>query len=275
MRRPTTNTVVRRALTVPCVIAAVMIITVPAPATASSALRPCGTMDVRALRPGGYKTERLMVDRGLSCAKGRGTVRRYYTSTASCLGSGCFRLIDNLNCGGGQSSILGGVALLCTLRDDPSAVVIELRVRPEPPSSSLETDGRVRATRASVAQLAAVSWPTTVDLGAIGPEAHVTSFGVKHPGHFVYGPIPVSYDVTAWHVHWEHWGASSTLGLGRVQFCIIMSPCHTGPFTIRLFRRQFVSCPSGKSHFGYTRVRLDVSEEQGGRPFTDTILVGC
>lgn len=122
--------------------------------------------------------------------------------------------------------------------------------------------------------VAGASWPTTVNFQAVGPEARTTSVGVQHPRRFEYGPIPVSYDVTAWQVSWKRWGASTTLGHGRVRFCVIMSPCYTGPFTITLFRRRFASCPSGKSHFGYTRMRLDVSEEHV-RPFTDTILVGC
>ena len=123
--------------------------------------------------------------------------------------------------------------------------------------------------------MVAASWPTTVDFRAIGPEAHTTSFGEEHPRRFVYSPIPVSYDVSARDVGWRHWGTSSAIGGGRVQFCVIMSPCYSGHFTIRVFRRRLVSCPNGKSHFGYTRVRLDVSKEHGGPPFTDTILVGC
>lgn len=128
---------------------------------------------------------------------------------------------------------------------------------------------------ATPSSMAAASWPTTVDFQAVGPEARITSFGMQHPRRFEYGPIPVSYDVTAWQVSWKHWSASTTLGRGHVRFCVIMSPCYTGPFTISLSRRRFVSCRNGKSHFGYTRVRLDVSKEHGGRPFTDTILVGC
>ncbi len=123
--------------------------------------------------------------------------------------------------------------------------------------------------------MVAASWPTTVDFRAVGPEAHTTNIGEEHPRRFVYSPIPVSYDVSARDVRWRRWGFSSTLGGGHVQFCVIMSPCYSGPFTIRLFRRRFVSCSNGKSHFGYTRVRLDVSKEHGGPPFTDTILVGC
>jgi hypothetical protein len=128
---------------------------------------------------------------------------------------------------------------------------------------------------AKPSSMVAASTPTTVDFQAVGPEAHITSFGEEHPHRFVYSPIPVSYDVSARDVGWTHWGAGSTQGRGHVQFCVIMSPCYSGPFAIRLFRRRFVSCPNGKSHFGYTRVRLDVSKEHGGPPFTDTILVGC
>jgi hypothetical protein len=131
------------------------------------------------------------------------------------------------------------------------------------------------AATAIPSAVAATSWPTTVDFRAVGPEAHITSFGVQHPRRFAYAPIPVGYAVTAWQVRWAHWGASSTLGRGRVQFCINMSPCHSGAFTLLLFRRRFVSCANGESHFGYTRVRLDVSKEDGGQPSTDTILVGC
>jgi hypothetical protein len=131
-------------------VAAVIGVGVPATTTARpAALRRCGTMHVRALRPGGYTTERLFVARGTSCAKGRRYVQKYYSSHSPCQGSGCFRTVGGLNCGGGQSSILGGVALLCTLRTDPSVVVIELRVRPKPPPPSLETDRGSRSTGAS------------------------------------------------------------------------------------------------------------------------------
>jgi hypothetical protein len=147
MKKAKTKTVMSLGFAPPCFLAALMMMSVPAAATASPVLRQCGTMHVGALRPAGYKTERLMVARDLSCAKGRRSADKYYTSHAPCQGSGCFRMIDNLNCGGGQSSLLGGVALLCTPRNDPSAVVIELRVRPKPPPSSLETDGRARSTR--------------------------------------------------------------------------------------------------------------------------------
>jgi hypothetical protein len=131
------------------------------------------------------------------------------------------------------------------------------------------------AAAAATTSVAAAAQPTTVDFQAVGPEAHTVSFGAMHPARFVYSPIPVSYDVTAKHVRWKRWGSASTLGRGHVQFCIIMSPCYSGPFTIRLFRRRFVRCASSLSHFGYTRVRLDVSREHGGRPFTDTIRIGC
>ena len=123
------------------VVAAFVGVSVPAAATARAAALPrCGTMHVRALQTAGYKTERLVVARSLSCANGRRYVNRYYTSHASCQGSGCFRVIGNLSCGGNQSSILGGVALQCTLRRDPSDVFVELRVRPKPPAPSLQPD---------------------------------------------------------------------------------------------------------------------------------------
>jgi hypothetical protein len=65
--------------------------------------------------------------------------------------------------------------------------------------------------------IAAASWPTTVDFQAVGPEARITSFGVQHPRRFEYGPISMSYDVTAWQVSWKHWSASTTLGRGHVR----------------------------------------------------------
>jgi hypothetical protein len=122
---------------------------------------------------------------------------------------------------------------------------------------------------------AASTRPTTVAFQAVGPEAHSAGVGVVRPRHFAYSPTPVSYDVTASNVRWRGWGMNTTVGRGEVQFCIIMSPCYVGTFTIRLSHPQFVSCTTGNSHSGYTRVELDVSREHGGRPFTDTIRVGC
>jgi hypothetical protein len=151
------NSAANRVLAGLC-LAAVIGVGVPATTTARpAALRKCGTMHVRALRPAGYKTERLFVARGTSCAKGRRYVQAYYTSHAPCQGSGCFRTIGDLNCGGGQSSILGGVALLCTRQSDPSVVVIGLRVRPKPPPPSLETDRRAQSNDMRIRAAAATS----------------------------------------------------------------------------------------------------------------------
>jgi hypothetical protein len=134
------------------------------------------------------------------------------------------------------------------------------------------------ALHGSPAVSIAPNFPTTVDFNAVGPEARQTSFGVAAPTSFSYGPIPISYDVTATEVHWLHWGALTAEGHGSVTFCVIMSPCSQGPFTVVLSNRRLARCGNGLTHFGYAEVRLDLSElpePPSPEVFSDTILVGC
>ncbi len=61
----------------------------------------------------------------------------YYTSHEEGKGSGDFRQIGPYNCGGGLSSLRGGVALLCDRVQRSYDVVLELRVKPLPPPPAL------------------------------------------------------------------------------------------------------------------------------------------
>jgi hypothetical protein len=105
-----------------------------APTAAASPSYECGDMHVSQLKLSGYSSERLVVSRRvLSCAQGRKLVTAYYTSHEEGKGSGGFRKLGSYNCGGGLSSLRGGVALLCNYYPRSFVAVLELRVRSLPP----------------------------------------------------------------------------------------------------------------------------------------------
>jgi hypothetical protein len=109
-----------------------------ASSASASPSHKCGDVHVSQLRPNGYTSEHLVVSpRVLSCAQGRRLVTSYYTSHEEGKGSGAFRKLGAYNCGGGLSSLRGGVALLCDVVSHESDVVLELRVKPLPPPPSL------------------------------------------------------------------------------------------------------------------------------------------
>ena len=108
-----------------------------APAAVASPSHTCRDMHVSQLKPNGYSSERLVVSRRvLSCAQGRKLVTAYYTSHEEGKGSGAFRKLGSYNCGGGLSSLRGGVALLCNYYPRSFEVVLELRVPPLLPPAS-------------------------------------------------------------------------------------------------------------------------------------------
>jgi hypothetical protein len=96
----------------------------------------CGDVRVPQLRSSGYSSEHLVVThKVLSCESARKLVTAYYTSHREGRGSGAFRTLGAYTCGGGLSSLRGGVALLCEHPANSANVVLELRVRSLPPPS--------------------------------------------------------------------------------------------------------------------------------------------
>ncbi len=149
----------------------------------------------------GYTHERMVVaKRQLSCAAGRAAVHAYYTSRVECQGSGCFRQIGSLNCGGGRSSLLGGVALLCDLRAHPSMMALELKVPPLPPPPSESAF----ATAARHAPRLGKRW---------GPDQ--AGYGTVRPAHIFNGGDPTG---NVQHVHWTGWGAGQAIGQGVAEY---------------------------------------------------------
>jgi hypothetical protein len=116
--------------------------------------------------------------------------------------------------------------------------------------------------------------PTTVDLNGVGSGAFQGAYGVQHPRNMDFAPIPIGYTLTASGTHWTGWGSATAIGTGDVEYCPNMSPCTSGTFTLRLSERSFVRCPSGRSHYGYTRMNLDLVQEGGG-DWGYRVLVGC
>jgi hypothetical protein len=94
----------------------------------------CGQMHVHALNVAyGLTVESVRIRPGqISCAHARRDVNAYFASHAGCTGSGCFRPIHGLWCGGGNSGALSGIPLTCSpLRG--YKLIVELRAKPLAP----------------------------------------------------------------------------------------------------------------------------------------------
>lgn len=177
-----------------------LVVAVPAGASGTPT-HSCGYVHVPQLRSAGYRRERMVIaQRQLSCAAGRVTVSGYYNSRVKCQGSGCFRAVGSLNCGGGRSSLLGGVALICDLLDHSSTVVLELEVPrlPPPPSESMS------ATAARQAPRLGRPWaPDQVGYGSV------------RPSHIFNGGDPTG---EMQHIHWTGWGSRQAVGEGDAEY---------------------------------------------------------
>jgi hypothetical protein len=122
----------------------------------------------------------------------------------------------------------------------PAGDVIKLRPGPKSKLKSgakvalvVSTGPRRHAHRhhQSSARVAA-ALPTTVDLnGVLGgapPDALPGAYGVQHPRHMDFGPIPIGYTLSARGMDWTGWGSPTAIGTGDVEYCPNMEPCTSG-----------------------------------------------